>query len=171
MGIDQSPDSRVADSRVAGFESWYRDEHPRLLAAMAVVARDTEVAGEVTAEAFARALERWDRVAAMESPGGWTYRVALNLVRRRARRAAVERRLLPRLAPPVTAAVPAHAVDVWQAVTGLPPRMRTAVALRYLGGLTEAEVAETMGVAPGTVAATLSDARRRLATLLEVTHG
>jgi hypothetical protein len=49
MGIDQSPDSRVADSRVAGFESWYRDEHPRLLAAMAVVARDTEVAGEVTA--------------------------------------------------------------------------------------------------------------------------
>ena len=156
----------------AGFESWYRSEHPRLLAAMAVVARDTEVAREVTAEAFARALERWDRVSAMDSPGGWTYRVALNLVRRRARRAAVERRLLPRLAgPPVVAAVPGHAIETWQAVTDLPPRMRTAVALRYLGGLTEAEVADTMGIAPGTVAATLSDARRRLATLLEVTHG
>ena len=155
----------------SGFETWYRTEHPRLLAAMAVVARDTEVAGDVTAEAFARALERWDRVSAMESPGGWTYRVALNLVRRRGRRAALERRLLPRLAGPPVVAVPAHAVEVWQAVTDLPPRMRTAVALRYLGGLTEAEVAGTMGVATGTVAATLSDARRRLATLLEVTHG
>ena len=60
---------------------------------------------------------------------------------------------------------------MWQAVTALPPRMRTAFALRYLGGLTEAEVAAAMGVAPGTVAATLHDARRRLAPLLEVTHG
>ncbi|HEX6597484.1 MAG TPA: sigma factor-like helix-turn-helix DNA-binding protein, partial [Acidimicrobiales bacterium] len=141
MGIDS----------VDGFETWYRDEHPRVLAAMAVVARDTDVAKEVTAEAFARALERWDRVSTMDSPGGWTHRVALNLVRRRARRAAVERRLLPRLAPPPVVAVPAHAVEVWQAVTDLPPRMRTAVALRYLGGLTEAEVADTMGIAPGTV--------------------
>ncbi len=155
-----------------GFESWYRAEHPRVLAAMAVVARDPEVAREVTAEAFARALERWDRVSAMGSPGGWTYRVALNLVRRRARRAALEHRLLRRMAAgDGSAGVPDHAVEVWQAVTALPPRMRTAVALRYLGGLTEAEVATTMGVAAGTVAATLHDARRRLAHLLEVAHG
>lgn len=149
----------------AGFEPWYRAEHPRVLAALAVVARDPDLAQEVAAEAFARALQHWDRVAAMDSPGGWTYRVALNVLRRRARRAALERRLLPRLVPaPIT--VPAHAIEVWQVVTGLAPRMRTAVALRYLGGLTEAEVAQVMGVAPGTVAATLHDARRRLAPLL-----
>jgi RNA polymerase sigma-70 factor (ECF subfamily) len=142
------------------------------------VARDTAVAQEVAAEAFARALERWDRVGEMASPGGWTYRVALNLVRRRARRAALERRLLLRMAPAPPISVPAPAVEVWEAVTALPPRMRTAVALRYLGGLTEAEVAEAMGVAPGTVAGTLHDARARLAVLLapdvpteEVTHG
>ena len=149
----------------AGFETWYRAEHPRVLAALAVVARDPDLAQEVAAEAFARALQRWERVGVMDSPGGWTYRVALNLLRRRARRAAIERRLLPRLVPaPIT--VPAYAVEVWQVVTGLAPRMRTAVALRYLGGLTEAEVARVMGVAPGTVAATLHDARRRLAPLL-----
>lgn len=155
------------------FEPWYRDEHPRLLASMAVVTRDVEVAREITAEAFARALERWGRVAEMDSPGGWTYRVALNLARRRARRATLERRLLLRAAPsPVAVAAPA--IDVWEAVTALPPRMRTAVALRYLGGLTEAEVASTMGVAAGTVAGTLHDARHRLAALLspeEVSHG
>jgi DNA-directed RNA polymerase specialized sigma24 family protein len=149
----------------AGFEPWYRAEHPRVLAALSVVARDPDLAQEVAAEAFARALQRWDRVGAMESPGGWTYRVALNVLRRRARRAALERRLLPRLAPP-TLTVPAYAVEVWAVVTGLAPRMRTAVALRYLGGLTEAEVADVMGVAPGTVAATLHAVRRQLAPLL-----
>lgn len=150
----------------SGFETWYRAEHPRVLAALAVVARDPDLAQEAAAEAFARALQQWDRVGAMGSPGGWTYRVALNGLRRRARRAAFERRLLPRLAPPATIAVPAYAVEVWQVVTGLAPRMRTAVALRYLGGLTEAEVADVMGIAPGTVAATLHQARRRLAPLL-----
>ncbi|HWI02437.1 MAG TPA: sigma-70 family RNA polymerase sigma factor [Acidimicrobiales bacterium] len=150
----------------AGFERWYRAEHPRVLAALSVVARDPDVAQEVTAEAFARALQRWERVGEMDSPGGWTYRVALNVLRRRARRAALERRLLPRLAPAASIQVPAYAVEVWQVVTALAPRMRTAVALRYLGGLTEAEVAEVMGIAPGTVAATLHEARRRLAPLL-----
>lgn len=161
------------------FETWYRTEHPRLLAALAVVAGDVEVARDLTAEAFARALERWDRVSEMSSPGGWTYRVALNLLRRRARRAALERRLLLRLAPaPGPVALPAPAIEVWEAVTALPPRMRTALALRYLGGLTEAEVGDAMGITPGTVASTLHDARRRLAVLLapasatqEVSHG
>ena len=148
------------------FETWYRAEHPRMLAALAVVARDPDLAQDVAAEAFARAFQRWDRVGEMDSPGGWTYRVALNVLRRRARRAALERRLLPRLAPPAAITVPAYAVEVWQVVTGLAPRMRTAVALRYLGGLTEAEVADVMGIAPGTVAATLHEARRRLAALL-----
>jgi DNA-directed RNA polymerase specialized sigma24 family protein len=150
----------------AGFERWYRAEHPKVVAAMAVVARDLDLAQEVTAEAFARALQHWQRVGEMDSPGGWTYRVALNVLRRRARRAAVERRLLWRLAPAPNTNVPAYAVEVWEVVTGLPPRMRTAVALRYLGGLTEAEVADAMGIAPGTVAATLHEARRRLAPLL-----
>lgn len=153
------------DIDTAGFDAWYREEHPRVLAALSVVARDPDLAQEVTAEAFARALQRWGRVGAMDSPGGWTYRVALNVLRRRARRAALERRLLSRVAP-ATIAVPAYAVEVWQVVTGLAPRMRTAVALRYLGGLTEAEVAEVMGIAPGTVAATLHAARRQLAPLL-----
>ncbi len=41
----------------------------------------------------------------------------------------------------------------------LPRRQREVVALHYLNGLTEAEVARVLGVAPGTVARTLHDAR------------
>ena len=76
----------------AAFAAWYRNEHPRLLAAMAIVTGDLHVAQDVTAEAFARALAAWNRVSSMDSPTGWTYRVALNLARRRARRAALEQR-------------------------------------------------------------------------------
>lgn len=57
--------------------------------------------------------------------------------------------------------------ELWSAVRSLPERQRLAIALRYVADLTEAEVAEAMGVRPGTVAATLSKARTQLATQLQ----
>jgi RNA polymerase sigma-70 factor (ECF subfamily) len=148
------------------FAAWYRNEHPRLLAAMAIVTRDLHVAEDVTADAFARALAAWNRVSNMESPAGWTYRVALNLARRRARRAAIEQRLLRRIAPEHAGVPPERATEVWDAVRALPPRARTAIALRYAAELSEAEVAAAMNVAVGTASATLSAARRALAVSL-----
>jgi RNA polymerase sigma factor (sigma-70 family) len=146
------------------FDRWYRAEHPRVLGLLTVVAGDADVAREVTAEAFVRALERWDRVAAMESPAGWTYRVGVNLLRRRMRRATFERRLAPEV--PAPAPSPAIEPELWAAVRGLPVRQRTAVALRYVCDLSQADIAAVMGVAPGTVSATLTAARRRLAAAL-----
>jgi RNA polymerase sigma-70 factor (ECF subfamily) len=162
-----SPDREPhrVDLRVGTFEDWYRREHPRLLASITLVARDPEVAREATDEAFTRALERWDRVSRMASPEGWTFRVAANVVRRRHRRAALEQKLLLRDRP-ARAAPPALDPTVWAAVAALPDRQREAVALRYLLGLTQAEVAAAMGVAPGTASATLAAARRALVPLL-----
>ncbi|MBI5241873.1 MAG: RNA polymerase sigma factor [Elusimicrobia bacterium] len=56
---------------------------------------------------------------------------------------------------------------VREAVAGLPPQQRTAVALRA-SGLDVAEVARAMGVAEGTVKAHLHQARARLAEVLEI---
>src|SRR5437016_189390 len=142
------------------FASWYRTEHPRLLATMTIVTRDLHAAQDITAEAFARALAAWHRVSGMDSPTGWTYRVALNLARRRARRAALEERLLRRVAPANDAFPAEHAIELWDAVQALPPRAREAIALRYTAGLSEAEVAAAMKVAVGTASATLASARR-----------
>src|SRR5688572_31610499 len=86
----------MAGDGCAGFEEWYRREHPRLVASLLLVAGDLDLAQDAADEAFARALARWDRVSRMESTNGWTYRVALNVFRRRARRDAIERRLLAR---------------------------------------------------------------------------
>lgn len=140
---------------------------------MTVAAGDVHVATEVTDEAFVRALERWSRVAAMGAPEGWVYRVAVNLLRRRWRRAAVERRVLGRVAadrPHAPGAEPDLSPELWAAVRALPPRARQAVALRYVAGLSEAEVAAAMGVRVGTVASCLHGARRRLTDLLSPVH-
>ena len=72
---------------LAAFESWYLREQPRLVTVLcAMLDGDRATAAELADETCARALERWDRVGRMASPGGWAYRVACNLARRRFRR-------------------------------------------------------------------------------------
>lgn len=129
------------------FDQWYRAEHARVLGLLTVVAGDTDLAREATAEAFTRALERWDRVGGMAAPSAWTYRVGVNLLRRRAQRAALERRLLPHA--PTPTAPPAVDWELWEAVRALPVRQRTAVALPYVCDLPQDEIAAVMGIAIG----------------------
>lgn len=151
----------------AEFESWYLREHPKVVAALTWVAGDAHVAADAADEAFARAYANWRKVAKMGSPGGWVYRVALNVVRRRMRRSALEQR---KLEPPAEVT---HAVDqeIWAVVQQLPERQRVAVVLRYLLDLPEQEVATAMGISRGTVASTLAAARKRLAEWLTSEDG
>lgn len=164
------------------FEAWYGKEHPGLLAALTLATGNVEVAQDLVSEAFARALERWDRVSKMASPGGWVRQVAVNLLRRTYRRAAMERRLLGRQWE-ATEQTPLEAMDpdLWAAVTALPPRQRAVLALRAVLDLSQAETARLLGIRPGTVSATLVEARRRVTVALprddtapsasEVPHG
>jgi hypothetical protein len=110
----------VVDSAFAGFEAWYLREHPKVVAALTWVAGDPHVAADATDEAFARAYANWHKVERMDSPGGWVYRVALNVVRRRIRRAAFEQRTVE---PPAEVA---QVVDreIWTVVQQLPDRQR-----------------------------------------------
>jgi RNA polymerase sigma-70 factor (ECF subfamily) len=147
------------------FESVYTAEARRLTAALALSAGSRDLAEDIVSEAFVRALERWPRVSAMESPAGWIYTVAVNLLRRRWRRQALEHHLFRRLLVPDTQLIDVDP-DLWEAVASLPPRARAAVGLRYIGDMTERQVADVLGVSPGTVAATLHQARRRLAERL-----
>ena len=150
----------------AEFEAWYAREFSRVAATLALAVGDAGLAEEATAEAFARALVRWSQVSRATSPTAWVYTVALNQVRSTLRRLRLERRwaLRQRIEPVAGPREPDS--DLWLAVAALPERARTAVALRYVADLTEAEVAAAMGVARGTVAATLHQARKRLAAAL-----
>lgn len=147
----------------AGFASWYQASHGRVATTLALVTGDADVARDAADEAFARALERWHRVGQMQSPTGWTFRVALNVARRRLRRRSLETALHQRQAPAGVLEMQPVDHELWQLVAQLPPRQRTAVALRYVADLPEAAIAEAMQIAPGTVSATLHAARKRLA--------
>jgi RNA polymerase sigma-70 factor (ECF subfamily) len=156
-----------------GFDAFYREEHARVLGVVVALTGRTDLAGDAADEAFARALARWARVSKMASPGAWTAKVALNVVRRSIRRAARECSLH---AEQVSAeSAPASDPVLWAVVRALPPRQRTAVVLRYVGDFTHAEIAHAMRVRPGTVGSTLDAAHRNLRVSLATeeteTHG
>ena len=150
------------------FAEWYGPFRPRLVAALMVLSADWDAAQDAADEAMVRSLEHWERVQMMNSPEGWAYRVAVNVLRRRMRRRALERRLL---AKPEFVEMAELNTELWRIVKALPRRQREAVALRYILGLSEAEVAHRMGVAVGTASATLAAARSRLAPLLRNEEG
>ena len=64
---------------------------------------------------------------------------------------------------------------VWRFVCSLPPRQRTVVVLRFYEQLTEAEIADLMGISVGTVKSQSSRAIASLRALLpdhpEITAG
>jgi RNA polymerase sigma-70 factor (ECF subfamily) len=144
------------------FASFYEAEREPMARTLLVIGGDAEAARDAVAEAFSRAYERWPRVAAMASPMGWVYQVALNELRRRMRRRAHEGRLLRRTH---VDPVPPAEVDpeLWAAVAALPLRQREAIVLRYVGDLTEREVATVLGISEGAASHALTAARRRLA--------
>ncbi|HEY4378229.1 MAG TPA: sigma-70 family RNA polymerase sigma factor [Acidimicrobiales bacterium] len=151
--------------RQPDFATWYEMERPALYATLAAITGDRAIAQDAADEALARAFERWPRVSLMESPAGWTYVTALNLVRRRAHRRGLEQRALGRFARRA-ASDPAEdlglRLEVREALEALPPAARTVAALYYVADRPVAEIAATLGISIGTVTSTLTTARVRL---------
>jgi RNA polymerase sigma-70 factor (ECF subfamily) len=164
-GTDEVGQLVKLGKKTESFDSWYAREHPRLVATLLLTTGDIELATDSVDEAFTRALEKWNRVSAMESPTGWAFQVAINHARRTARRRAFEHRLLFKRAKEVS--VPAPAGEIWQVVSALPPRQREVVVLRHIGDLREAEIAQVLGISRSTVSSTLSEAHHRLGHLLD----
>jgi RNA polymerase sigma-70 factor (ECF subfamily) len=151
---------------VAEFESWYRCEHDRVVNSLYLISGSVDAAREATDEAFARAAARWSRVRRMTSPAGWTFRVALNLLRREMRRRTREADAFRRRRTDQVFLIEWADPDLWRAVTALPDRQRKVVVLRYVADLPEAEIAAALGVTRGTIASNLSHARAALAATL-----
>jgi RNA polymerase sigma-70 factor (ECF subfamily) len=149
------------------FEAWYRAEHTRLVNSLYAVSGSVDAAREATDEAFARALERWSHVRSMDSPAAWTYRVALNVLRRSMRKRSREDDLIGAATAETFLADDQTDREVWKAVARLSPHQRQAVVLRYVADLTEREIAEAVGRNRGTVASDLSRARAALAEALK----
>jgi RNA polymerase sigma factor (sigma-70 family) len=149
------------------FEAFYQSVQPALLASLLAFSGNAELASEAADEAFVRALVHWRRVRTMASPGGWVYRVAVNLVRYQARgrtreRAAVARWVSGRSSPAPTGPAEGFDTEMRELVARLPERQRLAVVLRYVADLPEADIARIMGITRSTVSVTLVKARANL---------
>jgi len=128
----------------SAFERFYMSEAKAVFTAVYMMCRDKELAEDATQEAFARALERWDRL----EPHTWAAGCRGWLVPREARN-------------------PDEAVDLWTAVRGLPRRQQEAVVLYYRLGVPVQEIAQVLGCGNGTVRTHLARAREALRTVLE----
>ncbi|WP_240687133.1 SigE family RNA polymerase sigma factor [Amycolatopsis suaedae] len=69
---------------------------------------------------------------------------------------------------PVSPTDPFEHEPLWQALRALPPRQRAVVVLRYYEGLSEVEIAESLGVSQGTVKSQASKALASLRTKMTV---
>ena len=171
MGVDS--DQSEQDVRAAlpmPFDEFFARHHPQMVRALTLALGDVELGRDAAAEGFARALERWSTVSGYANPTGWVYRVGLNWARSRHRRSRRERiglRLTDRVAPE-QAAPDMQLID---ALGQLSTDHRVVVVGRYYLDWSEAELAEVLDVAPGTVKSRLSRALSRLATLMEEHHG
>jgi RNA polymerase sigma-70 factor (ECF subfamily) len=155
--------------QIEDFESYFRREHPRLLATAVALVGDREVARELVQEALLRTFNAWAKISRLERPGGWTRRVLVNLCTDVHRRRGSEQRALSLVSPsPVVESPALPSTAFWNAVRALPKLQRAVVALHYVDDLSVAEVADVLGVSSGTVKTSLMRARTALAPTLAV---
>ena len=155
----------------AGLEEVYAGQYRRLVALVAAVAGSRPEAEEAVQEAFVRALSPTGRRAVLADPEAWLYRVAVNQIRSRWRRARIGRRLASRLAAPTEVASSDEVTTdsrllLLAALRRLPFDQREVLALHYLADVTLADIAQRVGAPLGTVKARLSRGRGALARLL-----
>ena len=148
--------------------SLHRDHYRSLVRLASLLVDDVGTCEELVQDAFVAVLSR---SAALREPArapAYLRSAVLNGARSHLRRRAVRRRPGPGDAAedqrsPESSAVAADEQDaVLAALRSLPDRQREVLALRYYLDLGEAEIAETLGIAPGTVK---THAQRGLAAL------
>ena len=145
------------------FEDLVHAEHAGLYSALCLIIRDRGEAEDVMQEAFLKVWERWDRVQGMEDPTGYLYRTALNLHRKRMRRASVAIRRAVGLGPSRDSLADVETRDaVVRALGALPPRQRESVVLVDLLDYSSEEAGELMGIAAATVRVLASHGRAAL---------
>jgi RNA polymerase sigma-70 factor, ECF subfamily len=145
------------------FEDLVDAEKQGLFGALCLITRDRYEAEDVMQEAFLKVWERWDRVGAMEDPTGYLYRTAMNLYRKRIRRAGLALRRAMRIAPLGDELLDVETRDVVvHALEALTPRQRESVVLVDLLDYSSEDAGRMMGIRAATVRVLASRGRAAL---------
>ncbi len=158
------------------FEALYRSSRDDVYAYVATLLRDRAAAEDVTALAFERAYRRrrtFDRRRGEER--AWLFGIARNAALDELRR---RRRLATLVTEPADVGDPAEDLAdralrrtaVRAALAGLPARDRELVALKFHGGLTNAELAGVLGVSESNAGTMLHRAMEKLRKACDATN-
>lgn len=175
-GTDEELLARVAGGDVASLRELYDRYRVRLMTYAYYAVRSRDLAEELLQEAFIRIYRHAGEFEPGKRFSSWAYAITANLCRDELRKAWRRRKLgfrpevdageertpAPGPSPRAEAAGREFRERLGREVAALPPEQREAVALRFLEGLSYAEIAEVLGCPLGTVQSRLHAAVRAL---------
>ena len=163
--------SAAPKNDVQSFEAFFDAESRVLFRRLCLITGDRYEAEEVMQDAFLKILERWDSVRTMDEPVGYLYRTAVNVYRKRSRRAALAVKRSVGLVPQADEFAAADDRDsIRHALRRLTPRQRAALVLTEVLGYTSEEAGGLLGVRPVTVRVLASQGRSTLRQSAESRH-
>lgn len=154
----------------------YQAHYRSLLRLAALLLDDLSTCEDVVQEAFIRVHAARRRVREPEKTLAYLRQTVVNLSRSTLRRRILGLRLLPKPMPDMASAEEG-AYDALErdqlkaALRGLQRRQREVLVLRYFVDMTEAQVADTLGISLGSVKAYGSRGLAALRTQMEAGHG
>jgi RNA polymerase sigma-70 factor (sigma-E family) len=155
------------------FAEFVRVSLPGLLRYGHVLTGNPHDAGDLVQSVLEKIGSRWTSVVRNTGdPLAYTRKAMANAHISRWRRTRRESLVaeIPTTAS-VTERYPFEDEPLWQALRELPPRQRAVIVLRYYEGLSEVEIAETLGINPGTVKSQASKAMTTLRGKLSSSTG
>ena len=158
--VEAPEGSAAAAEEALGFEGFVLAEHPRLYGALCLLTHDRYEAEEIAQEAFVRLFERWDRVRGVDDPTAYLFQTAMNVFRKRYRRAKLALRRAVAVAPSDDgfAAIEDREV-VLHGLAALPEDQRAALVVTSLLGYSSEDAARILGAKPSTVRTRATRAR------------
>lgn len=178
MGTARDEDRRAAGApgppvtAESAVTALYQVHAVGLIRLAVVMLGDRQAAEDVVQEAFCGLFRRWAHLTDTGKALSYVRSATLNGCRTELRRRIrSERRAVPGDADTASAEFAAlvgeEHREVLAALRRLPARQREALVLRFYLELTEPEIAQAMGISPGTVKSTTSRALTALGQLLQ----
>ncbi|MER5759659.1 SigE family RNA polymerase sigma factor [Streptomyces sp. NPDC002082] len=148
----------VAGTTVDYLTETYQAHYRSLLGLAALLLDDTASCEDVVQEAFIRVHSARNRVRDRDKTLAYLRQTVVNLSRSTLRRRILGLKLLSKPMPDMASAEEGaydllERDDLIKAMRGLQRRQREVLSLRYFSDMTEAQVAETLGISLGSVKA------------------
>ncbi|WP_280850222.1 MULTISPECIES: SigE family RNA polymerase sigma factor [unclassified Streptomyces] len=157
-GAEHAEDTTAAGTTVDHLTETYRAHYRSLLGLAALLLDDTASCEDVVQEAFIRVHSARKRVRDPEKTLAYLRQTVVNLSRSALRRRILGLKLLSKPMPDMASAEEGaydqlERDSLIKAMKGLQRRQREVLVLRYFADMTEAQVADTLGISLGSVKA------------------